>query len=414
MSALSRTHVTHIYIMVSLCFLASFIGYLDRVNMSVAVIAISRELDWSEVVKGTVLSAFGLGYLFSQIPGGWLSNRVGGKVMLAVSVIFYSLFTLLTPVAALASLSILIVARILLGAGEGVMYPAIYDLFGRTVPAEHRSRAVAIFASSVPVGTIVGLGATGWLITRFGWPSAFYAFGALGMTWVLAYWLFMRRAQLPEIKCDRQANAAIPWRSFVRSRAFWALCINHFCSNWILYLILAWLPSYLEGELGFSLAESSVIAMLPWIGKLVFINVGAAIADRLVQRGVSLTAVRKMMQGTAMIGCAIGFMTVGFAASNLAAVLIFTAIMCFTGLTVPGYASNHMDIAPRHAGVLMGITNTLGQIPSFVCVLFTGWIVHSTGSYFPAFLFSAGVATFGAVVWLLFASAEEIEIDAHA
>lgn len=75
------------------------------------------------------------------------------------------------------------------------------------------------------------------------------------------------------------------------------------------------------------------------------------------------------------------------------------------------------DAPPRIVddGIIVApVTNTLGQIPSFVCVLFTGWIVHSTGSYFPAFLFSAGVATFGAVVWLLFASAEEIEIDAHA
>src|SRR5258708_19810880 len=80
-----------------MCFLAIFIAYTDRVNISVAVVAMREQFGWTQTVKGLVLSAFFVGYMLFMVPSGWLATRYGGKRVLAASVAWWSAFTMLTP-----------------------------------------------------------------------------------------------------------------------------------------------------------------------------------------------------------------------------------------------------------------------------------------------------------------------------
>ena len=100
------------------------------------------------------MSSFFIGYLLTQVPGGVLAGRFGGKHVLAGGVILWSLFTALTPPAAYAGFGVLIAARILMGMGEGVTFPSIYALFARWVPASRRSRAVGLVFSAIPLGVV--------------------------------------------------------------------------------------------------------------------------------------------------------------------------------------------------------------------------------------------------------------------
>ncbi|HSB96361.1 MAG TPA: MFS transporter, partial [Spongiibacteraceae bacterium] len=136
------------YTLLALCFLAAFVCYIDRVNISVAVIAMQERFGWSETVKGLVLSSFFIGYMLFQIPSGYLANRFGGKWVLGIAVAWWSIFTIITPFAAL-SLPLLIAARIGMGLGEAAMFPGAYNLFGRWIPPVERSRAVALLLSGV-------------------------------------------------------------------------------------------------------------------------------------------------------------------------------------------------------------------------------------------------------------------------
>ena len=105
------------YSVITMCFFAVFICYIDRVNISVAAIAMQEEFGWSETTKGFVLSSFFIGYMLFMAPSGWVANRIGGRIVLGFAVLWWSVFTLLTPVAAFMSLPILIVARIAMGMG---------------------------------------------------------------------------------------------------------------------------------------------------------------------------------------------------------------------------------------------------------------------------------------------------------
>src|SRR5690606_14500164 len=158
------------YSLIALCFCACLICYIDRVAISVAVLAMQETYGWSETIKGMVLSAFFVGYLLFQVPSGYLANRLGGRIVLGAAVLWWSVCTLITPLAAALSLGLLIVARVAMGLGEAAMFPGAYNLFSRwTLPTE-RARAVSLLLSGIPVGTVLALSVTGWVIAHYDWP----------------------------------------------------------------------------------------------------------------------------------------------------------------------------------------------------------------------------------------------------
>lgn len=407
------------YKIIGLCFLASFICYLDRVNISVAVIPMQEQFGWSDSVKGLVLSSFFAGYMIMQIPGGWLANRVGGVAILGCAVLWWSLFTMLTPPAALVSVPLLIATRIALGLGEAVTYPAAYHLYGRWVPERERSRAVALLLSGIPLGTLTALLSSGWLVTRYGWPSVFYGFGVLGIAWAMAWFPVARddpfrhpgvsaeeRALLPPR--PRSESAAIPWGLLLSKPAVWALIINHFCSNWVLYILLAWLPSYFRDTQGVSITGAGAWSAAPWLTMFIMVNVAGWCADRLRSGGMSLTRVRKIMQCTGLLGSAAALLLARQAHTLPGAVLCMCAALGFLACTWSGWAPNHLDIAPRYADVLVGISNTFGTLPGVIGVAVAGWLVDVTGSYTTIFALVAVVNVIGVTVWIGFASGERV------
>lgn len=128
------------YNVVAVCSCATFICYIDRVNISVASIAMADCFGWSETEKGYVLSSFFIGYMLAMGVAGWVSDRYGAKRVLGLAVIWWSLFTVITPFAAYASFGILIAARIAMGIGEAATIPGSYGMFACWVPAQERAR----------------------------------------------------------------------------------------------------------------------------------------------------------------------------------------------------------------------------------------------------------------------------------
>src|SRR4030095_5517353 len=169
---------------VLLAFLAVVVCYLDRVILSVAIIPMAAAFGWNLETQGRVLSSFFVGYLLLQIVGGRLADRFGGKVVLGAGVLLWSFFTILTPAAAYLGLGTLILTRVGLGLGEAVTFPSIYTMYARWIPLEERSRAVGVSNSGIPLGTILGLLATPYIVRHLGWPWGFYFFRGPGSGWV--------------------------------------------------------------------------------------------------------------------------------------------------------------------------------------------------------------------------------------
>ena len=400
-------------------FTCALILYIDRVSISVVGPILMEEFGWDSATMGTILSGFFVGYLLTQLPGGWIADRFGGKGILGFAVVWWSLATFITPFA--RSVPLMLVARIGLGVGEGVTPPALHSMTARWIPAHERSRVVAFDVTGVYLGLMIAFPVAVWLMTNFGWPWVFYIFGVLGLIWaVLWYFLVTSRpedhprisaAELAYIQQDRphaDPVEAVPWRLFFSSSAFWALLIGQFCTLWTWYMFLTWMPIYLVSVQGFSLQEMGFYAMFPYLAMLITANGAGWTADRLIRQGVSPTLVRKVFQSVCFFGSAACLLLLSAATSQWMALVYITLGLGATAVSAAGFLVNHLDIGPRYAGVLMGLTNTVGTIPGILAPVITGFIVQFTGSWDLVFYLAAGLSGFGALVWLLFASGEQV------
>jgi ACS family sodium-dependent inorganic phosphate cotransporter len=408
------------YNVVLLSSLAVFVCYIDRVNISVAIIPMAEDLGWGMQTQGMVLSSFFVGYLLLQVVGGLLADRFGGKAVLGAGVLLWSLFTMLTPPAASIGLGVLIATRILMGMGEAVTFPSIYSIYARWVPITERSRAVGLANSGIPLGTIFALIFTPMIVQAFGWEWAFYLFGLVGIVWFVAWRMLIasspqddRRMTPEELEFiqaganSEPAEAGPPIRAFLSSMSVWAIIVAHFCNNWSLYVLLSWLPTFINKGLGVDYASVGWVTMIPHIASFIFLNVAGNIADRLVSSGMAIGTVRKLMQTIGFGGISTALLLVGEVDSVWLAITIMTIGNALGAFVVGGFVVNHMDIAPKYAGTLMGITNTAGTIPGIVGVFVSGLILELTGSWSLVFQVTAGVTLFGLVFYLLFASSEK-------
>lgn len=406
---------------VLLAMLAVFICYIDRVNISVAIIPMTEMHGWDLRTQGLILSSFYLGYMLFQLAGGLLSDRFGGKLVLGLGVVFWSIFTLLTPVSAGLGLTTLLLCRVFMGLGEAITFPAIYSLFARWIPIEQRAGALGLVNSGIPLGTVFALLMTPVIVTAYGWEAAFYSFGLVGIGWYLL-WNYC----IPADPNYRGANCNPPSAntsdigagaksvqfstllSLLRHRSIWAIIVAHFCNNWSIYLLLSWLPTYISSQFGVQYSSLGLYAMIPYLSLFIFLNVAGRAADKLIRRGCSTLRVRKTMQSISFGGIAMAFFTLGFVEDVWMAVMTVAIGTGLLSFSMGGFAANHMDVAPRYSGSLMGVTNTIASIPGVVGVYATGVILEHTGSWELVFDIAAVVALIGLVFYLAFASTDEI------
>lgn len=200
----------------------------------------------------------------------------------------------------------------------------------------------------------------------------------------------------------------IPWKKILSQKPVWAIIIVHFCSNWGLYVLLSWLPSYFSSQLGIGLRSVWIYVAPPWVAMFIMGTVVGVIADRLIARGWTVTRVRRFMQVIGSSGPALALIALASVNDATTAVVYLTLAMSLSAFSFAGFATNHLDISPRHAGVIFGISNTAGTLPGIIGVALTGLMVETTGSFASAFYLTAVVYAAGLVVWLLYSTGEQI------
>jgi ACS family sodium-dependent inorganic phosphate cotransporter len=327
--------------------------------------------------------------------------------------------TMLTPFA--RSVSTMLVVRVSLGIGEGLSPPSLYSTIARWIPAAERSRAMAFVATGMYVGLIIAFPTAVWIMTRLGWPWVFYLFGLLGLAWWVAWHLLVTdkpedhpnisEAEIQTIlhgQASTPQAEAIPWRRFFREPAFLALICAHFSTNWTYYIFLTWLPTYLVQVRQFSLQEMGLYATFPYVAMMLIGNGAAWVADGMIKAGTSVTRVRKLFQTVAFLGATVFLLILTISESQWLTVVCITlglgALSCFAS----GMGVNHLDIGPKYAGALVGITNTAATLPGILAPFLTGLIVQLTGNWNMVFYLAAGVMVVGMLVWNLFATGETL------
>ncbi|KAL2946224.1 hypothetical protein AAZX31_20G001800 [Glycine max] len=356
------------WVIVLLCFAAFLLCNMDRVNMSIAILPMSQEFNWNSATVGLIQSSFFWGYLLTQ----------------------------------------------------GVAMPAMNNMLSKWIPVSERSRSLALVYSGMYLGSVVGLAFSPLLIQKFGWPSVFYSFGSLGSIW-FALWLrkaYSSPKDDPDLGVEEKrlilegnvSNApvsSIPWKLILSKAPVWALIISHFCHNWGTFILLTWMPTYYNQVLKFNLMESGLLCVLPWLTMAAFANIGGWIADTLVRKGLSITVVRKIMQSIGFLGPAFFLSQLSHVRTPAMAVLCMACSQGSDAFSQSGLYSNHQDIGPRYAGVLLGLSNTAGVLAGVFGTAATGFILQR-GSWNDVFKVAVALYIIGTLVWNVFSTGEKV------
>ncbi|XP_026387571.1 probable anion transporter 6, chloroplastic isoform X1 [Papaver somniferum] len=411
--------------------LAFVICNMDKVNLSIAIIPMSHQFGWNSSTAGLVQSSFFWGYALSQLPGGWLAKLFGGRKVLEVGVLMWSLATICVPFAA-GFMPALVLSRILVGIGEGVSPSAATDLIARSIPTEERSRAVAFVFGGLSVGSVAGLILAPPLIQTYGWESVFYLFGFFGVVWCFGFQFIEGQSAFAVENITRTPQSIasgpvtsnsstkswkdvgsslkdVPWKSFFKSEAVWAMTYAHFCGSWGHYTCLSWLPTYFSEELDLNLTEAAWVSVLPPLASILVTSVASQVADNLISSGVETTTVRKICQTIAFLSPALcmTLSSVDLGLPPWEVVAILTSGLALSSFALSGLYCTHQDISPEYASILLGITNTVGAVPGIVGVALTGYLLDSTHSWSMS-LFAPSIFFYltGTAVWLKYASSK--------
>ncbi|CAL8466206.1 g5742 [Coccomyxa elongata] len=383
-----------------LCFLATFTAYVERVGFSIAYTAMAKKANVSESVKGTVLSAFYWGYGVSQVPGGFLAQRYGGHIMLIISFALWSMASLLTPKTALNSGAIT-AARVLVGVAQGFIIPSIHTVLSQArppsskwVPPHERARAVSLTTSGMYLGSAGAMLALPAVAAARGPGSLLLLNGALGFVWLSAWMLVGRDVPHRELMmpmslgspgrgspAQKGRPSETPWARMLRHPAVWAIVVNNFTFHYAFYVVMNWLPTYFDQVLKTNLADLGWIRTAPYLVMFATSNLGAWAGDYLIStRRVTTAGGRKAVNTLGFWGTAGALLLMPMAGSAAGGVAATSLALGAAGFARGGFSVNHMDIAPRHAGVFMGLSNTAGTIAGVVGVAVTGWMLEAAGS----------------------------------
>lgn len=376
--------------------------------MPIAIVPMTDEFKWDMHGQGWVLSCFAVGYMSSQIVGASATKKYGGKNVLMISVLLWSLSTFLVPFFA-HSIYALLISRVILGLGEGLGLPTIFHIFSHGIPSEERSRSFGIL---VAFGSI-GLTVASVICPHLSWRWMFYLFGSVGFLWIFV-WMYCYResrgAQDEEfVDPPKVSNHTVQWGEFLRHWPLWSIYIAHFSMNWSNYIIMQWLPTYLTRSLKAERGHIMLTAVPYIVNSLVGVVAGH-VADSLITRHKwTVLSVRRLMTCIGLVGPAV-FILFFSAVNNLPLAVFFVTIsLGLSACNSSGHLSNHAEVAPSHAGITFAISNTLATIPGIMCGPLTAELVtQSSGRWFPVFVLAAGVNFVGSVIYLSQSAASQV------
>ncbi|RJS61360.1 MFS transporter [Bacillus sp. PK3_68] len=372
-----------------LLFMGNLISGLDRFLINYGIVHISKDLQLNASSTGLILSIFFLGYAIMQLPGGWLADRFGAKLILFLSIVGFSLFTGLTGLA--WSLASLIAIRFIFGLAEGSFFPAGAKLISSTIPQEQRSRAMSFYLSALTIAGVAAPLLATTMLLQIGWRMMFVVIGVCGSLIGLLYWYYLkpkreRPHQESSPSMDEQAEPPVKgvFKVLLKNPIVWSLMIASFAYGFISWGTASWVPTYLVNERGLNLRALGILQMIPAVTGFGFFLLAGYVLDR-VKSGNE-----KWFGAAAGIGIAV-MVHLMFNAQTITGLVIYQSILpMFAGvLSVVIFSLPIKRLPEAVGGSAVGMINLGMQVAGFVAPISIGFMIDLfNGSY-------------DGVVWLL-------------
>jgi ACS family D-galactonate transporter-like MFS transporter len=378
------------------------VNYFDRVNLSVAHAALITTFAISNVTFGYLSAAYNWTYALCQLPVGVVLDKFGVRRVGRISSFLWSVASFAAAIT--PNLGGFFAARLLLGIGEAPTFPSNAKAIGYWFPAKERSSATSIFDGSAKFASAIGVPLIGMLLLKVGWR---WSFAATGMISFLYFLLFCHVYRDPvddpglteperDYILERDAVAPVlpaetaSFGYLIRQPKVIGMTLGFGAYNYVFYLMLTWLPSYLSQALHIDLLHSFLYTGVPWLfATACELVVGGWLVDRLLQRGWNASGVQRavLIGGTTM-----GLGIIGAAYAQTATSALIWISISLGGLSAAAAVGWSVPslIGPRGSvGTLAGIMNFSSQVSGILAPIVTGYLVSARHSFGWAFGVSA-------------------------
>jgi MFS transporter, ACS family, D-galactonate transporter len=378
------------------------VNYFDRVNLSVAHAALITTFAISNVTFGYLSAAYNWTYALCQLPVGVVLDKFGVRRVGRISSFLWSVASFAAAIT--PNLGGFFAARLLLGIGEAPTFPSNAKAIGYWFPAKERSSATSIFDGSAKFASAIGVPLIGMLLLKVGWR---WSFAATGMISFLYFLLFCHVYRDPvddpgltererDYILERDAVAPVlpaetaSFGYLIRQPKVIGMTLGFGAYNYVFYLLLTWLPSYLSQALHIDLLHSFLYTGVPWLfATACELVVGGWLVDRLLQRGWNASSVQRavLIGGT---GMGLGIIGAAYAQTATSALIwISISLGGLSAAAAVGWSVPSL-IGPRGSvGTLAGIMNFSSQVSGILAPIVTGYLVSARHSFGWAFGVSA-------------------------
>lgn len=386
--------------------LGVLINYFDRVNLSVSHAALITAFGISNVAFGYLSSAYNLTYAACQLPVGVLLDKFGVRRIGRIGSFLWSIATFAAAVT--PNLAGFFGARFLLGIGEAPTFPANAKAIGYWFPPKERCFPTALFDGAAKLASAIGVPLIGVLLLWFGWRWSFAITGFISFLYFLLFWKIYRDPnEDPALSSEERAYIAsdssrptaidpkTPSRQaslsfLLTQRKVIGLALGFGSYNYVFYLLLTWLPSYLSAALHIDLLHSFLYTGVPWLcATFADLAIGGWLVDSLIQRGWNANRVRQIVL---IGGTAFGLGIVGAAHAHSALVALLWISISIGGLSAAapvGWSVPSLIAPGDSVGRVGGIMNLSNQLSGIAAPIITGYVVAATHAYAWAFRISA-------------------------
>jgi ACS family hexuronate transporter-like MFS transporter len=402
------------WLIAGLLFVATALSFLDRQVLSISILKIQADLDVSDVDYGWINTGFLISYALMFTLGGWLIDKFGTRIGLAVSVGLWSVSNALHG--AVQNIWQLGAARFFLGIGEGGCFPGAAKGVTEWFPQKQRALAMGIAIGGAALGAVIAPPLTVYLISLFGWRGAFVATGIFGGIWVLVWLVFFHKPRKSPFitqnelalieegrKQEKQNNSkkiSVPVRQILRTREAWGLIVIRFLLDPVFYFFMFWIPKYLSQERGVSFERIGELFWIPFFALGISNIIRGGVSDRLIRSGLSVDQARKTVMGLAAALTMVAPLTV--VASSAEVAIIFMSLILFAhGFWITNYITITSELFGKNAtSTVVGMCGTAGAIAGLLINPLIGKIVENY-SYLPMWITSGILYPMGFIILLL-------------
>ena len=382
-----------------------FLTYIDRVNVSTAAGAFSKDLGFSNTQVGLVFSLFAYPYLVFQVVGGWFADRFGPRWTLAICGLVWASATIMTGLA--TGLVSMVCARLLLGLGEGATFPVATRAMSDWLPGGKSGFAQGITHASARLGNAITPPLIVALMIATSWRGSFLIVGIASLAFAGVWFWYYRddprehpgvtpeQARAMPPRRSVQQRAPIPWAQLTRRML--PVIFTYFCYGWTLWTFLSWVPQFMLHAYHLDLKHSAVFASVVFFGGVLGDALGGIVSDRILKKTGSLVRARRDMVVFGLTLSLLSSLPILFVHdATLAAVSLGMAFF-FAELTIGPMWATPMDIAPQLSGTASGLMNCGSALAAILSPIVFGWVIDATGSWPLPFIGTMVLMATGAV-----------------